>query len=61
MSDGRIVVRQVRSAIGYDRRQRGILRGLGLRRLNQSVSVEDTPATRGMIAAVAHLVRVEER
>jgi len=56
----RIRVRQVRSAIGYDRRQRIVLRGLGLRRLHHSVEVEDTPAVRGMIAAVAHLVRVEE-
>jgi large subunit ribosomal protein L30 len=60
-SHPRIRVRQVRSAIGYDRRQRTILRGLGLRRLHHSVELEDTPAVRGMIAAVAHLVRVEER
>ena len=61
MSDAkRIKVRQVRSAIGYDRRQRATLRGLGLRRLNHSVEVEDTPAVRGMIVKVAHLVLVEE-
>ncbi|HJO25192.1 MAG: 50S ribosomal protein L30 [Myxococcota bacterium] len=56
----RIRVRQVRSAIGYDRRQRATLRGLGLRRVNHSVEVEDTPAVRGMIVKVAHLVAVEE-
>lgn len=56
----RIRVRWVRSAIGCDRRQRAVLRGLGLRRLNQSVELEDTPSIRGMIAAVTHLVRVEE-
>lgn len=56
----RIRVRWVRSAIGYDRRQRVVLRGLGLRRLNQCVELEDTPAIRGMIAAVSHLIRVEE-
>ena len=59
-SASRIRVRWVRSAIGYDRRQRAVLRGLGLRRLNQSVELEDTPAIRGMINAVTHLVRVEE-
>ncbi len=59
-SRGRIRVRWVRSAIGYDRRQRAVLRGLGLRRLNQSVEVEDTPSIRGMINAVNHLIRVEE-
>ena len=58
---GRIVVRQVRSAIGYDRRQRATLRGLGLRRLHQTVELEDTPAVRGMIDKVIHLVTVEQR
>ena len=53
-------VRQVRSAIGYDRRQRATLRGLGLRRMHQTVELEDTPAVRGMINKVIHLVVVEE-
>ncbi len=57
---GRIVVRQVRSAIGYDRRQRATLRGLGLRRIHQTVELEDTPAVRGMIDKVIHLVSVEK-
>ena len=56
---GRIKVRWVRSSIGYDRRQRATLRGLGLRRLNHCVEVEDTPAVRGMINKVIHLVAVE--
>jgi large subunit ribosomal protein L30 len=51
---------QVKSAIGYDRRQRLTLRGLGIRRMNRPVSVEDNPAVRGMLRAVRHLVRVEE-
>lgn len=55
-----IRVRQVRSVIGYDRRQRATLRGLGLRRINHSVEVEDTPAIRGMLVKVAHLVAVED-
>jgi large subunit ribosomal protein L30 len=58
---GRIVVRQVKSEIGYDRRQRKTLLGLGLRRMNQSVEVEDTPSVRGMVRAVRHLVVVEEK
>jgi large subunit ribosomal protein L30 len=52
-------VRQVRSGIGFPRRQRQTLRGLGLRRMQQLVEVEDTPAVRGMITSIAHLVRVE--
>ena len=35
-------------------------RGLGLRRMHQTVSVEDTPATRGMAAKVSYMVRVED-
>jgi large subunit ribosomal protein L30 len=57
---GRVRVRQVRSAIGYDRSQRATLRGLGLRRMNQVVELEDSPSVRGMIRKVVHLVRVEE-
>ena len=57
---GRIKVRWVKSQIGYDRRQRATLRGLGFRRLNQTVELEDTPAVRGMIKKVIHLVVVEE-
>jgi len=58
--DSRVKIRWVKSQIGYDRRQRATLRGLGLRRLNQSVELEDTPAVRGMINKVIHLVVVEE-
>lgn len=50
----------VKSPIGYSRRQRGTLRALGLRRMHQTVEHKDTPVIRGMIAAVSHLVRVEE-
>ena len=60
MAESRVKLRWVRSAIGFDRRQRATLRGLGLRRLQQSVELEDTPAVRGMIKKVAHLVVVEE-
>jgi large subunit ribosomal protein L30 len=38
-----------------------MLRGMGLRRLNQTVELKDTPATRGMIQKVSHLVRAEEK
>ncbi len=56
---GKLRVRYVRSEIGYDRRQRATLRGLGLSRLNQRVELVDTPAVRGMIQKVRHLVQVE--
>jgi large subunit ribosomal protein L30 len=57
---GRVKVRWVKSQIGYDGRQRATLRGLGFRRLHQTVELEDTPAIRGMINKVIHLVVVEE-
>ena len=56
----KVAIRWVKSQIGYDRRQRATLRGLGFRRMNQTVDVEDTPAVRGMIRKVTHLVVVEE-
>jgi len=59
-ASGRIRVKWVNSAIGYDRKQRATLRGLGLRRMQQTVELEDTPSVRGMINAVIHLVTVVE-
>ena len=56
---GRVRVKLVRSAIGYDHGQRATLKGLGLRRLHQPVELPDTPAVQGMIYKVKHLVRVE--
>ena len=55
-----IKIRWKKSEIGYDRSQRATLRGLGFRRLGQLVEREDTPAVRGMIHKVRHLVVVEE-
>jgi large subunit ribosomal protein L30 len=50
----------VKSVHGQLHRHRATARGLGLRRLNQTVVVTDTPQTRGMINASRHLFRVEE-
>jgi large subunit ribosomal protein L30 len=57
---GRIRLKQVKSEIGYTRRQRATLVGLGIRRIHRVVEVEDTPSVRGMIAKVSHLVEVLE-
>jgi large subunit ribosomal protein L30 len=56
----KIKVKQVKSEIGYNQRQRATLRGLGLRRMQQVVEVEDTPSVRGMIGKVNHLIIVVE-
>jgi large subunit ribosomal protein L30 len=50
----------VGSPIGGTRQQRETLRGLGLTRRLRSVIVKDSPAVRGMVRKVLHLVRVEE-
>ena len=54
-----IKVTLVRSLIGTMRTHRATVRGLGLRRINHAVEVIDTPATRGMIAKVAYLLKCE--
>jgi large subunit ribosomal protein L30 len=54
----RIVVEQIKSPIGRPASQRATLIGLGLNRIGRRSSLEDTAAVRGMIAKVAHLVRV---
>lgn len=55
-----IKVTWVKSSIGYSGRQKNTVRALGLRRLGQTVEHNDTPAIRGMIEKVSHLVAVEE-
>ena len=57
---GRLRVKLVRSAIGYDRGQRATLKGLGLNKMHLRRTLEDTPAVRGMINKVKHLVKVVE-
>ena len=61
MADGKTVrVTQIRSPIGRPKDQRATLTGLGLDKLRRTRILEDTPAVRGMIEKVRHLVRVEE-
>jgi large subunit ribosomal protein L30 len=55
-----IRIKQVRSVIGYEKTQREVVRGLGLRRIGHSVEVLDHPAMRGMIHKVRHLVVIEQ-
>ena len=54
-----VTVRQIGSPIGRPKDQRATLVGLGLNKMNRSRELEDTPAVRGMINKVSHLVRVE--
>ncbi|MBP7016546.1 MAG: 50S ribosomal protein L30 [Deltaproteobacteria bacterium ADurb.Bin022] len=53
-------ITKVKSVIGRPEKQRKILKGMGLTKLNKTVTLEDTPQIRGMINKVTHLVSVEE-
>ena len=59
MAEKKIKVTLVKSPIGCKKAHRASVRGLGLRRLNQTIEVADTPENRGMINAVFYLVRAE--
>lgn len=59
MADKKIKVTLVKSIIGTKQDHRATVRGLGLRRINHSTEVQDTPAVRGMIKKVAYLVKCE--
>lgn len=60
MADKKIRVTLVKSLIGTKQPHRATVRGLGLRRVNHTVEVVDTPAVRGMINKVSYLVKCEE-
>jgi len=55
----KLKVTLVRSVVGARREHRASVRGLGLRRLNHTVELPDTPAVRGMVRKVSYLVRCE--
>lgn len=50
----------VKSPIGYEKSQGETARALGLRKLNTTVELQDSPSVRGMINKISHLLRVEE-
>jgi large subunit ribosomal protein L30 len=51
----------IKSMIGRPEKHRRVLRGMGLTKLNRTVTLQDTPETRGMIHKVSHLVKTEEK
>lgn len=59
MSDKKVKVTLIRSVIGTKQSHRATVRGLGLRRMHQTVELIDTPEVRGMINKVAYLVKSE--
>ncbi|MBK7424130.1 MAG: 50S ribosomal protein L30 [Propionivibrio sp.] len=59
MADKTVKVTLVKSLIGTKQSHRATVRGLGLRRLNSSAELQDTPSVRGMINKVSYLLRCE--
>lgn len=59
MADKKIRVTLFKSPVGCKKEHRATVRGLGLRRLRQTVELKDTPQVRGMINSVIYLVRLE--
>jgi large subunit ribosomal protein L30 len=57
--DNRLKITLVKSTIGFNKNQATVVQSMGLRRIGHSVELADTPATRGMILKVRHLVTVE--
>lgn len=57
----KIRITQIRSVIGRPKRQKATMAALGLRKMNQTVEHEATPQILGMVAKVAHLVKVEDK
>ncbi len=60
MAERKLRITWVKSAIGYGRDQKATIRALGLHHLKETVEHADTPAIRGMVFKVQHLVQVEE-
>ena len=56
----RLRIEYVKSVIGYSQRQKGTIRALGLKRLGDTVEVDDNDVMRGMLNKVSHLVQVQE-
>ena len=58
---GMLKITLVKSMIGRPEKHRKVLRGMGLTKINKTVELKDTPSIRGMVHAVSHLVKVEEK
>ena len=57
---GNIKIQYYRSSIGYSKKQKEIVKRLGMTKLNQTVERPDTPSMRGIVAKVPHLLRIVE-
>ncbi len=59
-TDGTITIQYYRSSIGYAKKQKDIVKALGITKLNQKVTRPDNPSMRGIVAKIPHLLRIVE-
>lgn len=57
-NSGSIKIQYYRSSIGYSKKQKAIVKALGITKLNQTVERENTPSMRGMVKKIPHLLRI---
>jgi len=57
---GRIKIQYYKSMIGYSKKQKAVIKSLGITKLNQTVERPDNPSMRGIVAKVPHLLRIVE-
>lgn len=57
-NSGNIKIQYYRSSIGYSKKQKAIVKALGITKLNQTVERQDTPSMRGIVKKVPHLLRI---
>jgi len=60
MAMKKLIITQIKSAIGYRQRTKDTLTALGIKKMNATVTHDDSPAIRGMVTALSHLLKVEE-
>lgn len=60
LESGQIKIQYYRSMIGYAKKQKEIVKSLGITKMNQTVVREDTAASRGIVAKIPHLLRIVE-
>lgn len=59
-SGDKLKIQYYRSVIGYSKKQKEIIKSLGITKLNQTITRPDSPATRGIVAKLPHLLRIVE-
>jgi len=56
--DAKVTITLIKSTIGRPKKHRDVVTGLGLKKLNHSVELSDTPEVRGMIAKISHMLNI---